>query len=276
MKKKQLRRLVDNATSALLEEYSDLEFTVFLVEPEGSINVGSISRIMKNFNFKHLVLFNPKCSIDSDARKYSMHAREDILEKAEVITLDSNIERSEYISILQDNLNIFDYVIGTSGKSSMFRNIKRINFYIDEIDFSPLESASQVKIALVFGRESSGLLNDEIELCDYITRIPTSDNYSALNLSHAVSIVLFTLYKKIHNIKRGTVITSTRKQRELLFNKISVLIEQLEFNKDVDNRILRTFKNIIGRSFSSMKEINLLMTFIMQLENKFRILTSSK
>ena len=103
MKKKQLRRLADNATSALLEDYSHIEFTVFLVEPEGSINIGSISRIMKNFNFKHLVLFNPKCSIDSDARKYSMHARKDILEKAQIITLTSNIDRKTYLKELKDD-----------------------------------------------------------------------------------------------------------------------------------------------------------------------------
>jgi TrmH family RNA methyltransferase len=274
MKKKQLRRLADNSTSALLDEYSHLEFTVFLVEPEGSINVGSVSRIMKNFNFKHLLLFNPKCSIDSDARKYSMHAREDILEKAKVISLDSTIERKNYLGKLKKIFDSFDYVIGTSGKPSMFRNIKRINFYIDEVDFSILKSDSTVKIALVFGRESSGLLNDEIELCDFLTRIPTSDDYPALNLSHAVSIVLFTIFKKIHNIKRGTVVPSTREQRDLLFNKISTFLKQLDFKKDSDERILRAFKNIIGRSFASMKEINLFLTFILQLENKSRVFAS--
>ncbi|MCP4760251.1 MAG: TrmJ/YjtD family RNA methyltransferase [archaeon] len=267
LKKKDFLEKSDNLTIQLKKQFSNIKFSIILIETEGSANIGSISRTMKNFGFKKLILFNPKCSIDSDARKYSMHARKDILEKREQIDLDSKITREEYIKKLKDFLSKFNYVIGTSAKTSMFRNIKRINYYIDELDFSIINSEEEVKIALLFGREPSGLMNEEIELCDFIVRIPTSDEYSSLNLSHAVTIVLFTIFKKIYNIGKGTITPSTREQRELLYKKIAEVVEYLEFSRDVDDRIIRTIKNVLGRSFSSMKEVNMLLTLFKQIEN---------
>jgi tRNA/rRNA methyltransferase len=271
LKKKELRRIADNTTSSLLDQYSDIEFSIVLIETEGSANIGSICRSMKNFGFKNLVLFNPKCKIDSDARKYSMHARKDILEKREQIDLEPNTSKEDYLENLREYLEQFSYVIGTSAKAGMFRNIKRINYYIDELDFSNIKSDGNTKIALLFGREPSGLMNEEIELCDFLVRIPTSDDYSSINLAHAVTLVLFTIFKKIRSVRKGTVAPSTREQREFLFDRIREVVEYLEFSKDVDERIVRTFKNILGRSFSSMKEVNLLLSLFKQIQNLDKI-----
>ena len=50
------------------------------------------------------------------------------------------------------------------------------------------------KVALVFGRESTGLTNEELKLMDFIIRIPANQNYPTLNISHAVGIILYTFY----------------------------------------------------------------------------------
>lgn len=272
MKKKNLLKLADNSISNISPININLEFQIVLVEPSGSANIGFVARNMKNFGFKHLILFNPQCEIDSDSRKYAMHARKDVLEKAQIIHLnkEKEITREFYLKKFKKFLEQFDFVIGTSGKVSTFRNIKRMPYLVDELDISSLTPSEKTKIGLIFGRESIGLYNEEIDLCDILLRIPTSDDYTALNLSHAVSIVLFTIFKKIRVIRKGNVITSTREQRETLYSRIWEVLSKLEFKKNVDKNIVRTFKNILGRAFSSMKEVNLLLSLFLRIEGFIR------
>lgn len=270
MKKKDLRKLAENSISSIPSSTMNYDFQIILVEPSGSANIGFVARCMKNFGFKHLILFNPQCEIDSDARKYSMHARKDVLEKAQIIHLKEKITRELYLKKFKKFLEHFDFVIGTSGKVSTFRNIKRMPYLVDELDISSLTPSEKTKIALIFGRESVGLYNEEIDLCDILLRIPTSDEYTALNLSHAISIVLFTIFKKIRVIGKGNVITSTREQRERLYKRLWDVLHQLEFKKNVDKNIVRTFKNILGRAFSSMKEVNLLLSLFLRIETFFK------
>ncbi|MBD3351998.1 MAG: TrmJ/YjtD family RNA methyltransferase [Candidatus Lokiarchaeota archaeon] len=273
-KKKIIRKNMDKSTSSIKNQFENLQFYFTLVEPSGSANVGAVARSLKNFGFKELILFNPKCTIDSDARKYSMHAREDVLEKAQIIHLEDNISEDMYLHDLKTFFKDFDYVIGTSGKQSMFRNLRRITYYVDDLDFSNMLLDKKCKINLVFGRESTGLYNNELSLCDFVIRIPTADEYSSINLAHAVTIVCFTLFKKLREITRGTILPSTKKQREILYQKIDEVINRLDFNKDVDRKIIRAFKNILGRSFSSMKEISLLMSLFDQVNNREKVIAS--
>ncbi|MHA1820827.1 MAG: RNA methyltransferase [Promethearchaeota archaeon] len=283
MKKKIIRKKKSTTTSEMHDFYKNLEFSVILVETEGSANVGSIARLMKNFEFKNLILFNPQCEIDSDARKYSMHARLDILNNARIIKLDENISKTQFLAEFKKLLDEFNYVIATSGKSSFYRNITRVSTYIDELDLSNILGANttadvnydnkqKIKIAIVFGREPSGLKNEELELCDFLVKIPASDSYSTLNLSHAAAIVFFTIFKKTHSISKGTILASTKKQREILLDKLKVTLEIISLPKEIDDKIIQSFKNIIGRSFTSMKEINLLITLFDQIikHNRFK------
>ena len=268
MKKKLLRMQADNSISSIPPSNLNFDFQIVLIEPSGSANVGLCARSMKNFGFKHLILFNPQCEIDSDARKYSMHARKEVLEKAQIIHLneEKEITREYYLNKFEIFLEQFDFVIGTSGKTSTFRNINRVAYFVDDLDFSSVIPSKKIKIALLFGRESIGLYNEEIDLCDILLRIPTSDDYTALNLSHAISIVLFTIFKKIRVVGKGNVVNSTRDQRDILYGRIQEVLSELEFKKNVDKKIVRTFKNILGRSFSSMKEVNLLLSLFLRIE----------
>lgn len=285
MKKKELRKIKDKSTSSLREEYSEIEFHIILIEPQGSINVGAIARSMKNFGFKYLHLFNPKIPInsqdnirgwerfDSDVRRFSMHARLDILENTKIIQFDETYTQEKLLGELKNFLKKqqFNFIIGTSAKPGMFNNVRRINYSIDEVDLEQLNSKEKTKIGIIFGREPSGLSNEEVEFCDFMVRIPASDEYPVLNLSHAVTIILFSLFKKLRTIKKGTTMPSTVDLRERLYTRVSNVLNILEFNKDVDSRIERVFRNILGRSFSSMKEINLLLTLFLQIENREKL-----
>mgnify|MGYP006282229629 CR=1 FL=1 len=276
MKKQELRVSADQDTVSSKPTAENLKFTVILVEPEGSANIGAICRSMKNFDLFDLMLFNPKCEIDSDARKYAMHAREDVLFNAKMISIPDNSDDGHRLAKLKSVLKGFDYVIGTSAKPSMFRNIRRIYYYVDELDLDQITNMNEADIALVFGREPTGLYNDELDLCDFILRIPASDDYPSLNLAHAATIIFFTLFKKRKVITKGTIHVSNRNQREVLIDKLQEVLDIIELERDVDEKVIRAYKNILGRSFSSMKEVNLLITLFNKIGVKFELMDKTE
>jgi len=262
MKKKLLKKNKLNFSS-LKKDFFNTDFYIILVEPSGSENIGMISRIMKNFGFKNLVIFNPKCQIDSNTRKYSVHARKDVLANAKIINLDFDLTKEQKIIELEKYLESenFNFVIGTSAKESLFRNVRRIFIYLDELDLNLIKTSENCKIAILFGREKEGLFNEELQICDFLIKIPTCDEYPSINLANAVSIVLYTLFRKLRNLSKGTHVLSNKKQREILFFKINQILKELNLNPEANYKIDRSFKNILGRSFSTSKEIDLLIAF---------------
>ena len=151
---------------------------VVFVEPETSGNVGALARVMKNFGFKKLTLINPQCKIDQDARNRAKHAN-DILDKVKVIKSIKSIKA--------------DIIIGTTAKLGTDYNISRTPLTPKEF----AEKASKVKnkVAILIGRESKGLLNEEIKLCDFIVSIPASKQYPTLNAVHAATCLLYELFQ---------------------------------------------------------------------------------
>lgn len=266
MKKKELRKYKNLTTSELLPQFQQIKISIILVEPQGPINLGLTARAMKNFGFQNLILCFPQCEIDSEARRFSMHGLE-ILQASRILPVEPDSEDNGKLTRLDALFKEFDYVIGTSGKRIRFNNIKRITYYVDEINFSLISSPS-ANIALVFGREDTGLTNEELDLCDFVIKIPVQDDYPALNLSHAVAITLFSIYKKLREIKKGDVVVSSQKDREQLYITLENTLEYLDYATDARNKVIRAMKNIIGRSFTSLKEISLLLSLFASINKK--------
>jgi TrmH family RNA methyltransferase len=155
--------------------------SVILVNPKYSGNVGSIARVMMNFGFEELRIVGDKNIINNEAYMMAVHARE-ILDNAKFYkTFDEAIED-------------LDFVIATSGARGGDRNLKRVPITPKELADKILEVKGNVGI--VFGREDDGLRNDEIDKCDLLVSIPTSEKYPIMNLSHAVAVILYEVYAK--------------------------------------------------------------------------------
>ncbi|MBS3108209.1 RNA methyltransferase [Candidatus Woesearchaeota archaeon] len=120
---------------------------IVFLEPENAQNVGSVCRAMKNFGFKNLVLVNPKCDHKSlDAIKLAKHAG-DILKKAKIMkNIDEIIKK-------------YDTLVATSAIVGSDFNIPRSPLKPEE--FADLAKGKK-SIALVLGRESEGMSNEEI------------------------------------------------------------------------------------------------------------------
>ena len=152
-------------------------FTVVLVRPQVAGNIGAIARVMANFDMTRLVLVASECDhLSKEAQDRAKHAKRILLRA-----------RVEPLTVLDS----FDYVIGTTAQIGTEFNIPRSPVMLKDAARSV---DKRTNIAIVFGSEGTGLTNDEIALCDYVVKISTSKKYPALNVSHAVAIVLYELF----------------------------------------------------------------------------------
>ena len=151
---------------------------VVLVGPENPGNVGFVTRVLANFGVNELRIVGEDCRQDQFAQMFSVHAH-DILNNAGVF--DS----------LSSAISDIDLAWAATARGGRNHSVTRALVPLSEL---PDPNALKGKIALVFGRESTGLFNDELELCDLAFTILASKDYPSLNLSHAVSVVLYHLF----------------------------------------------------------------------------------
>lgn len=150
--------------------------SVTLVEPHYPVNLGHTARLMKNFGIKRLVLVNPRVDI-SAAAVYASHAV-DVLDSAEITTFHKVREENELL--------VATTAIRATRKSNVIRRTVRPESVRELLEKSSSSS-------LVFGRDTTGLTNEEISVCDVTVTIDTPSPYRSLNLGHAVAIMLYVI-----------------------------------------------------------------------------------
>ena len=202
---------------------------VVLVEPEYEGNLGLIARVAKNFGAEGLILVNPRCEIGEEARRRAMHAV-DYLEKARIF------------NSLEDVRKELDFLAATTAKTASAYNVNRAFITPDKLEL--VES-----MGVVFGRESSGLTNEEIALCDVVVHIPTSREYPTLNITHAVAIVLYELFKRRKRVK-----VASRRLRDQIYYFYGKILESLGYDPDKKRIQLTAFKRVIERSYINERE----------------------
>ncbi|MCD6447450.1 MAG: RNA methyltransferase [Thermoplasmata archaeon] len=217
---------------------------IILVEPKYAGNAGAVARLMKNFGFRNLVLINPSFSLDNDdCRKFAMHAQE-ILDEA--ILMDSFDEIVEEM----------DFMVGTTSIESK-DDKHHLRKTVVAREFAKEIYKIDGKVGLAFGREDYGLLNEEIKRCDLLVKIPTSDEYPALNLSHAVCILLYELF--MERYEPPEFVLADGKEKEKMYEFFDRLLKAINYpeHKMENTRIL--FRRVIGRAMLSKWEYHTLM-----------------
>ena len=155
-----------------------MKITFILVEPAVPENVGSVARAMNTMGFHNLRLVNP-CDHLSGKAMMLAHRSQAILKEASVSPSLTEATRD------------LDFVIGSTAKK---RSAKQDYYPAQQIPGLLEKKGKSIRtIGFVFGREESGLTNEEISLCDMVTTIPMTAPYPSLNLSQAVMIYAYIL-----------------------------------------------------------------------------------
>ena len=222
---------------------------IVLVETSHPGNIGAVARAMKNMAMTNLCLVNPKIFPSAEATARASGA-DDVLAKAKVFpTL------SEAIADCQ-------LVLGTSARCRT----------ISWPELTPRESAEKVviqepdkKVAILFGRENSGLKNHELDLCHYLLRIPCNSGYSSLNIAAAVQVICYELFVAVgvnDDSKIGDkseMPLATAEQLELFYGHLHEALVDIGFMQpDKSKSIMRRLRRIYNRIQLDTKELDIL------------------
>ena len=237
----------------LEKNYSNLK--VILVEPNGPLNVGSVARLCSNFEVEELRIVSPKCDI------FSLEAKKMALKGQKYLDQCKNFDN------LENAIFDCDLVIASCGRIDVSKNAF---FESSEDIFSWVFSLGKIKnLAIVFGREDRGLTNDELLLANKTLNIPTSNNNPSLNLSHAVSIVLYELNKsskKNFNGELNVFNLASSKQINDSFVEIEEMLLRVGYLlKHTSRAKIRKFKKYILRANTSIQEVNILRGIVHQI-----------
>ncbi len=223
-----------------------MQIRVVLVEIEGEINLGSICRLCKNFGFSELYLVNPKLELNklSTAYGFAMHAKE-LIKDIKVVTS------------LKDALADVDAIIGTTAiPASTISNPLR--FPIPPEELQNMINLNG-KTAILFGREGTGLTNEELNSCDTVVTIPADGEYPTLNIAQAAAIILYTIFRLKKGRKHGRFRSASQIEKNKLFEYFSQLLKKIGFIEAKRPIAERIFRNIIGRAFISGRECHTLI-----------------
>jgi tRNA/rRNA methyltransferase len=210
------------------------------VNPIYDQNIGYCARVMGNFGFKDLwIVKNEK--IGEEATIYAKHGA-GILEKAKIV------------KNLNDAISGCDLIIGTTAIEESGRNVLRKSI-------TPKEMVKKItkNTAILLGNEATGLSKDELELCDLVVRIPTEKNCRALNISHALAIILYEI-KCSKKTKREYL---KENEKKIILDKARQLLEKFKKEGKVRSpkTILLSLRRILARGIITKIEGRAILQF---------------
>ena len=218
--------------------------SIVLVRTKTPGNIGAVARCMMNMGLSRLVLVRPPQDDHDEALKLAAGA--------EAILRDA--VRTE---TLRDAVAGHHLVIGSSRHLGRHRrNVAAPREMADRL--VPL--LQQNRIALVFGREVNGLDKDDLDLCNELIAIPSSEAFPSLNLSHAVCIVAYELFlaAAVCRVVEGRTLVQTG-ELEAFYQHLQKVLEDSGFigphNKD---HMMTSLRQLFGRSRLEQRDISIL------------------
>lgn len=222
---------------------------IVLVETSHAGNIGAVARAMKNMTMSNLCLVKPKLFPNAEATARASGA-DDVLARAAVY------------ENLADAVADCQLVIGASARGRT----------ISWPELTPRQCAEKVvlhepqhKVAIVFGRENSGLKNHELDLCHFLLRIPCNSQYSSLNIAAAVQVVCYELFVatgvQSESVvgDKGEQALATATQMESFYQHLHQTLIDIGFmHPDKSKSIMRRLRRIYNRTLLDTKELDIL------------------
>ncbi|HFS0160909.1 TPA: tRNA/rRNA methyltransferase [Enterobacter hormaechei] len=187
-----------------------MHLSIVLVAPARAENIGAAARAMKTMGFTDLRIVDSTAHLEPAAR-WVAHGSGDILDNITTY------------ATLADALHDISFTVATTARSRA-----KFHYYATPAELVPMleKSLWLEKAALVFGREDSGLTNEELELADVLTGAPMVADYPSLNLGQAVMVYCYQLASLIQ-ISQPPVTVSDENQLAALRVRADKLLEQL-------------------------------------------------
>jgi len=219
-------------------------------------NIGAAARAMHNMCISNLVLVNPQCPIGeiAYARASGANAILDSLRKA---------------GSLQEAVQSCILVVATSARD---RSLPWPELSPGLVAKKIAELNGQSRVALVFGREHSGLTNEELQICHYTVNIPTNPDFSSLNVASAIQVMCYEIFKTVGNQPeiRQTEIQEcavTSQQLEGFFRHLEQVMITTEFlDRENPGLLMQRLRRLYHRLEMSKNEVDILRGILSSVE----------
>jgi TrmH family RNA methyltransferase len=220
-----------------------------LVNPQDIVNIASAVRVAKNFGLKRMRLVDPEV-FDPYRIEGIAHNTADFVSTIEIVdTLEQAIADCVFTAVL------------TARERSAKRRVLRPREAADEL----VQQAKAGPVAIVAGREDSGLTNAELDLCTALVTIPTDPAHRSLNLAQAVAIMAYETWiargGESHPMKphRNQAEPATSAQLEQLFTDWTGALWAIDFFKTRRSEsVMRSFREMVFRAELDGREASLL------------------
>jgi len=225
--------------------------SVTVVGAEYPVNLGYTARLMKNFGVERLYLVGPKCDMRA-ASVYASHGS-DVLERAKIVTL-AKVRRTH------------DVLLATTAvRARRGANVSRTAVRPEE---AVARTLAAERASIVFGRDTTGLTNDELALCDIVTTLDTRTAYKTLNVSHSVAILLY-LASAAHTAAgrpRQTASLASREKREAFSRYAYQLAMASGMQRHRADRMVQVARRVALKSEVNSTELGLLISLMRRAE----------
>jgi len=231
---------------------------IVLVETSHPGNIGAAARAMKNMGLSNLVLVNPKVFPSSEATSRASGA-------------DNILAAATVCSSLQEALEPCELVLGASAR---IRHLGWSEVGPKKGCELAIATAKDAPVALVFGRENSGLTNEELELCHHLLHIPTNPDFSSLNVASAVQVLCYEVYSAVigEQVIESPEVEdrpATSQEFEGFFDHLLKTLEKTEFLELYKTkRLQQRIRRIFYRSELNRTEVNILRGILTAVNNK--------
>lgn len=222
---------------------------VVLVGTTHSGNIGSAARAMKVMGLSQMVLVDPQCQVDAQAIALAAGASE--------IALNAQIYPTLEAAVADCGL-----VVGTSARS---RTLEWPMLEPRECGEKLISEANQHSVAMVFGRERTGLTNDELQLCHYHVCVPANPEYSSLNLAMAVQLLSYEVrmaYLALQQSSQSSTLQEEyprHQELERFYAHLEQVIMQTEFvSAQQPGQVMNKLRRMFTRARPEAQEINIL------------------
>ena len=235
---------------------------IVLMHTTHSGNIGGVARAMKNMGLHRLTLVAP---LEYPAPEATWRAASavDVMEKARVV------------DTLEEAIADCQFVVGTSARE------RRIPWPIQDArrcaERIAFHSANE-RVAVLFGREDRGLLNEELQSCHVHCHIPTHQGYASLNLAMAVQIVAYEL--RMAQLGEATNLAEDAQwdapfasagDMDRFFEHLESTLVDIEFLKpEAPRQLMRRLKRLYNRVRLDEMELNILRGILSETQKKAR------
>jgi len=229
-----------------------------MVETSHPGNVGAAARAMKNMGLSHLELVNPLCSLDGSAYARASGA-DDLLNRAVI--------REQLTDAIADCA----LVVGTSAR---IRTLVWPGLTPNSLAETLAQQADDCRAAIVFGREHSGLTNEELQHCHYSVTIPTNPDFSSLNVASSIQVISYEIYSRLlaeqeappQRLSRSDS-PANSEQLEGFFSHLEQVLFATGFiERSNPRQMMKRLRRLYQRALPSQNEVNILRGILNSVE----------